>query len=252
MTRATGAVIRFSWCPVTSQLDFPAAEGEHPDQESDTWFIAGQLTGTTGRSFAFLTIFNKNRPGGTVVADFYTMALFDLDTGDYGTYTDYDMPPANMQPGRPAPSCRWPPDISTSATRAVPATRVVDDVPRRRRRTAALHLPGQPGRLRSGRSAHGLDLAVTPTRAPVPVGATDVQRQDRLLRPARHLLVFPDRDGDDAGRCAGASWTSRSAAAQGMSIGSGFPNMPAAVELAAILVPGRTNGARSTSTTAST
>ena len=46
-----------------------------------------------------MTIFNKNQPGGTVVADFYTMALFDLDTGDYGTYTDYDMPPANMKPG---------------------------------------------------------------------------------------------------------------------------------------------------------
>jgi len=86
--------------PGDSQLDFPAAEGEHPDQESDTWFIAGQLDAVqSGRSFAFLTIFNKNRPGGTLVADFYTLALFDLDTSEYGTYTDYDMPPANMQPG---------------------------------------------------------------------------------------------------------------------------------------------------------
>ena len=76
-------------------LDFPAAEGLHTDQESDTWFIAGELTAETGRKFAYLTIFNKNRPGGTVVADFYTMALFDCDTGDYGTYTDYDMPPKN-------------------------------------------------------------------------------------------------------------------------------------------------------------
>ena len=64
-----------------STMDFPVAEGEHADQESDTWFIAGELTGSTGRSFAFLTIFNKNRPGGTVVADFYTMSLFDCDTG---------------------------------------------------------------------------------------------------------------------------------------------------------------------------
>src|SRR3984893_1920677 len=90
----------FQLVPGDSQLDFPAAEGEHPDQESGTWFIAGQLDAAdSGRSFAFLTIFNKNRPGGTIVADFYTMALFDLDTGDYGTYTDYDMPPANMEPG---------------------------------------------------------------------------------------------------------------------------------------------------------
>ncbi len=80
-------------------LDFPEAEGLHADQESDTWFIAGELTSATGRKFAYLTIFNKNRPGGTIVADFYTMALFDCDTGEYGTYTDYDMPPKNMQPG---------------------------------------------------------------------------------------------------------------------------------------------------------
>ena len=76
----------FQLVPGDSQLDFPAAEGEHPDQESDTWFIAGQLDAAeSGRSFAFLTIFNKNRPGGTIVADFYTMALFDLDSGDCAT-----------------------------------------------------------------------------------------------------------------------------------------------------------------------
>src|SRR6185437_16481038 len=90
----------FQLVPGDGQLEFPAAEGEHPDQESDTWFIAGQLDAAEAdRSFAYLTIFNKNRPGGTVVADFYTMALFDCDTGEYGTYTDYDMPPKNMQPG---------------------------------------------------------------------------------------------------------------------------------------------------------
>src|SRR5947209_16575383 len=90
----------FHLVPGDSQLDFPAAEGLHADQESDTWFIAGRLDAVQAdRSFAFLTIFNKNRPGGTVVADFYTLALFDLDSGDYGTYTDYDMPPKNMEPG---------------------------------------------------------------------------------------------------------------------------------------------------------
>lgn len=113
----------FQLVPGDGQLEFPAAEGEHPDQESDTWFIAGQLDAAeTDRSFAFLTIFNKNRPGGTIVADFYTMALFDLDTGDYGTYTDYDMPPANLEPGAPA-SWSWPRVISTSATPAVRAPR---------------------------------------------------------------------------------------------------------------------------------
>src|ERR1700751_1054177 len=81
-------------------LRLPAAEGNHLDCESDTWFIAGELTADSGRRFAFLTIFNKNRPGlGAIVAAFYTFALFDLDTGNYGTYTAYDMPPANTRPG---------------------------------------------------------------------------------------------------------------------------------------------------------
>lgn len=90
----------FSLVPGDPEFDFPAAEGAHPAYESDTWFLTGELTAAdSGRRFAFLTIFNKNRPGGTVVADSYTMAIFDLDKGAYGTYTDYDMPPRSMEPG---------------------------------------------------------------------------------------------------------------------------------------------------------
>jgi len=86
--------------PGDAQLDFPAAEGTHADCESDTWYLAGFLTGTgSGRRFAFITIFNRNRPGGEVIADFHTFALFDVDAGSYGTFTDYDMPPKNMEPG---------------------------------------------------------------------------------------------------------------------------------------------------------
>jgi predicted secreted hydrolase len=86
--------------PGDPEFVFPAAEGIHPHCQSDTWFIAGELTGrTSGRRFAFLTIFNQNRPGGSIVADFHTMALFDIDSGTYGTCTDYDMPPKNMEPG---------------------------------------------------------------------------------------------------------------------------------------------------------
>jgi predicted secreted hydrolase len=89
----------FQLLPSDQQFCFPAAEGEHPGYESDTWFLAGELAGEhDGRRFAFMTIFNKNRPGHTVVADFYTFALFDLDHATYGTYTDYDMPPANLRP----------------------------------------------------------------------------------------------------------------------------------------------------------
>ncbi|OMC10938.1 lipocalin-like domain-containing protein [Mycobacterium sp. SP-6446] len=162
----------FRLVPADSQLEFPAAEGEHPDQESDTWFIAGQLDATeSGRSFAFLTIFNKNRPGGTIVADFYTMALFDLDSGDYGTYTDYDMPPANMEPGaqRKLAMAVGHLDISyhcSAGTASWTACRDADGelLPY----TYRVSLVGEDHHGRSMR----LDLAVTPTRAPTPVGAS--------------------------------------------------------------------------------
>lgn len=155
-----------------SALEFPAAEGVHADQESDTWFLAGQLdTAGTSRSFAFLTIFNKNRPGGSVVADFYTLALFDLDTGEYGTYTDYDMPPASM-----APDAR--PKLSAAAGHldlayrsdagTVSWTTCHDADGQLLPYTYRVSLVGtdQAGRLMR------LDLAVTPTRAPTPVGAS--------------------------------------------------------------------------------
>ncbi len=87
----------FELVPGDPQLVFPAAEANHPDYESDTWFLAGELTAESDRKFAFLTIFNKNRPGQAIVADFYTLALFDLDNGTYGTYTDYDMPGTNKK-----------------------------------------------------------------------------------------------------------------------------------------------------------
>jgi hypothetical protein len=94
----------FQLVPGDPEFTFPAAEGVHPHCQSDTWFLAGELTGERtddgpGRRFAFLTIFNQNRPGGSIVADFHTLALFDLDNGTYGTFTDYDMPPKNMEPG---------------------------------------------------------------------------------------------------------------------------------------------------------
>jgi hypothetical protein len=162
----------FQLVPGEGALDFPAAEGEHPGQESDTWFIAGELAAAdTGRSFAFLTIFNKNRPGGSIVADFYTLALFDLDTGEYGTYTNYDMPPANMKPGaKPkldtvvghlglsyetdAGTARWATARGGDAE-LLPYTYDVSLV----------------GTDQAGRRMQ-LNLTVTPTRAPTPLGAS--------------------------------------------------------------------------------
>ncbi|MDM4139158.1 MULTISPECIES: secreted hydrolase [Mycobacterium] len=162
----------FQLVPGDDQLEFPAAEGEHADQESDTWFIAGQLDAAeTDRSFAFLTIFNKNRPGGTVVADFYTMALFDLDTGDYGTFTDYDMPPANMEPGAQPKMTMASGHLdityhSSAGTASWTTGRSGDGelLPY----TYRVSLVGTD---QCGRPMR-LDLAVTPTRAPTPVGAS--------------------------------------------------------------------------------
>ncbi|KZS58066.1 secreted hydrolase [Mycobacterium ostraviense] len=153
-------------------LEFPAAEGAHADQESDTWFLAGQLDATgTGRSFAFLTIVNKNRPGGSVVADFYTLALFDLDTGEYGTYTDYDMPPASMAPGaQPKLSAATGHlDIEYRSGAGIASwltCRDADgDLSPYTYRVSVVGTD-QAGRLMR------LDLVVTPTRAPTPVGAS--------------------------------------------------------------------------------
>lgn len=161
----------FELVPGDSQLEFPAAEGQHPDQESDTWFIAGELASAdTDRSFAFLTIFNKNRPGGSIVADFYTLALFDLDTGEYGTYTDYDMPPASMGPGaQPKMSSAvghldLTYDTGFGAARWS-ALRDADGALRPFAYGISLVGTDQAGRFMR------LDLIVTPTRAPTPLGA---------------------------------------------------------------------------------
>lgn len=154
-----------------SRLEFPAAEGEHADQESDTWFIAGELSGLTGRSLAFLTIFNKNRPGGTMVADFYTMSLFDCNTGAYGTYTDYDMPPARTRPNtRPKLSAAAGHlDLHyDSGAGMVAWTTCRNEDGELRPYTYRVRLLGVDA---VGKSME-LDLTVTPTRSPVPVGAS--------------------------------------------------------------------------------
>lgn len=75
---------------------FPGIEGATTN-ETDTWYVGGKLAGLrSGRQFAFMTIFAKNRLGGRIRADFYTFALFDLDTGDYGTFTEQDFPPVGL------------------------------------------------------------------------------------------------------------------------------------------------------------
>ena len=161
----------FELVPGDAQLDFPAAEGVHPDYESDTWYLAGGLTGESGRRFAFITIFNRNRPGGEVVADFHTFALFDIDHGTYGTFTDYDMPPKNSEPGaRPKLTCaEGHLDLSYQSSAGTTTWTACRD-------NAGELLPYTYDFAAFGRDNAGaameLRLHLTPTRPPVPVGAS--------------------------------------------------------------------------------
>jgi predicted secreted hydrolase len=158
--------------PGDPEFTFPAAEGVHPHCQSDTWFLAGELTGvTSGRRFAFLTIFNQNRPGESIVADFHTMALFDLDDGTYGTFTDYDMPPKNMVAGT----------IHKMSAATGHLALSFDGRAGRSSWTARHDADGQFLPFTYDVSLMGSDqsdatmelrLGVSPTRAPVPVGAS--------------------------------------------------------------------------------
>lgn len=160
----------FELVPGDPQFRFPAAEANHQNCESDTWFVAGELTGESGRNLAFLTIFNKNRPGQSIVADFYTFALFDIDGGTYSTYTDYDMPSANRHSGS-GPKLSVANDHldmtyeSGAGTAVWRTSRDEQDelVPY----TYDIELVGTDQADQNMR----LDLHVTPTRAPVPLGA---------------------------------------------------------------------------------
>src|SRR5262245_60091021 len=161
----------FDLVPGDPQLRFPAAEGNHPGHESDTWFIAGELTAQSGRQFAFLTIFNKNRPGlGDIVCRLLPEKKNDLDNGEYGTCTDYDMPPANMKPGA-TPKMTFV-DGHVDVTYRVDAGTAVlrtclDEQGQLLPYTYDVALVGtdQAGQ------AMRLELHVTPSRAPVPLGA---------------------------------------------------------------------------------
>ncbi|MCB0941351.1 MAG: secreted hydrolase [Mycobacterium sp.] len=161
----------FRLVPGDPLLDFPAAEGAHPGYESDTWYLAGTLTGEqSGRHYAFITIFNRNRPGGEVVADFHTFALFDIDGGTYGTFTDYDMPPKNMEPGaRPKLTCaEGHLDLSYESSAGRTTWTACRD-------GAGELIPYTYDFAAFGRDNAGaameLRLHLTPTRPPVPVGA---------------------------------------------------------------------------------
>ncbi len=162
----------FQLVPDDPQLCFPAAEGNHPDHESDTWFLAGELTGDgTGRKFAFLTIFNKNRLAQSIIADFYTLALFDIDNGAYGTCTDYNVPPQSMRPDAcpKLSSAVGHLDIAYECDAGTAVWQTCrDELDKLMPYTYDVRLVG----IDQSGAAMELRLHVTPTRAPVPLGAS--------------------------------------------------------------------------------
>ncbi len=78
--------------PGDPRLDFPEAEGRQLDMTSDSWFMEGFLEGKdTGNQYAFITIYYVTDLfwGLLPFLHFYSTALYNLDTGDYGTYTSW-------------------------------------------------------------------------------------------------------------------------------------------------------------------
>ena len=74
------------------ELVFPQAEGDQ-GAESNTYYVAGRLVGReSGHVRAFFAIFACNDVWHRVRADFHTLALFDLENGEYGTSTQFDFP----------------------------------------------------------------------------------------------------------------------------------------------------------------
>lgn len=81
----------YSIGPGYPEMMFPAAEANHVSDESDSWFVTGKLTGQlTGKNYQFLTIFDKNKIAA-ITFNLYQVSLFELDTGDYSTFTEYDL-----------------------------------------------------------------------------------------------------------------------------------------------------------------
>lgn len=169
----------FELTPGDPHFVFPAAEADHPGCESDTWYLAGELAAASGRRFAFFTIYNKNRPGlalsrssraRPIVADFYTLAMFDLDAGTYGTYTDYDMPGTNRDDSAP-PKLSMSDEHLDLAYDCSAGTAVW----RTSRDERGELVPYTYEFNLFGIDHHGetmqLELSMTPSRPPVPLGA---------------------------------------------------------------------------------
>lgn len=178
MTNGEERSSRVSWktypypvVPGDPELVFPAAEGDQ-GAESNTYYVSGRLRGRRSRrEWAFLVIFTFNDVGHRLRADFYTFALFDLASGDCGSWSEFDLP-------RPV---RWRSAYRLSVARGhleVSFHSSIGPCSWRTRRTADgalvpfsyhLFLDGLDA---AGRRMH-LDLDVETHKPPMPVGGKE-------------------------------------------------------------------------------
>ena len=75
-------------------FQFPRIDGYDPELGMATYYVNGFVCGKeSGREFAVMTIFNDMKVvRGKLRFSFNTFALYDCETGHYGTFTDFDYP----------------------------------------------------------------------------------------------------------------------------------------------------------------
>jgi predicted secreted hydrolase len=161
----------FQLIPGDPELGFPAAEGDQ-GAESNTYYVSGQLRGrASGRRWAFLTIFTYNNVRKWLRADFFTLALFDLDSGEYGTFSEFDLP----RPPRIRRAYKL--SVERGALGVSYDSQAGRSVWKARRDQAGNLVPfaydaALVGRDQRGRSMR-LDLAMEAGKPPVPVGGAE-------------------------------------------------------------------------------
>ena len=181
----------YALLPNDPELVFPAAEGDQ-GAESNTFYVAGRLRGRqTRREWAFLVIFAFNDIRHRLRADFYTFALFDLASGEYATFSEFDLPrPLRLRRRHKLSVARGHLEVgfASSAGTSTWTTRRREDgelAPFSYHATLV-------GRDAQERAMH-LDVDIDTFKPPMPVGGDGVRRREDLHGAVRNPLVFPER-----------------------------------------------------------
>ena len=186
----------FELVPGDPHFVFPAAEANHPTCESDTWFLAGELTGETDRKFAFLTHLQQEparagdrrrllhartfRPRQRHVRHLHRLR--------HAVDEQEERCAAEAHGGRRPPGH----DVRQPCRH-----RGLADLPGRGGRPAALHLRRHLLRHRPARRRDAAGPARDAVARAGAAGRRGVQRRHRVLRPGDHVLLLPDRHDDD-------------------------------------------------------